>query len=100
MSVFFKKNIKNQNELMKTLTCTANKNVPWRVKVHDVYSERWHCIAILMILWNQEEQHSNIARLLSVYAPNSFDWHSKVWGLIDPLVRLVNSYQRTETTGR
>ena len=100
MSAFFLKNIKNQNELMKTLACTANKSVPWRVKVHDVHSEGWHCIAILMILWNQEEQHSNMVRMLSVYAPNSFDWHSNVWGLIDPLVRLVNSYQRIETTGR
>ena len=41
----------NHNKLMKTLSCTANKSVP---RYMTYYSEGWHCIAILMILWNQE----------------------------------------------
>ena len=41
----------NHNKLMKTLSCTANKSVP---RYMMYYREGWHCIAILMILWNQD----------------------------------------------
>ena len=64
-----------------------------------LYSEGWHWISIFMILWNRK-QHSNIVRLLLVYTPNLFDWHSNIWDLIDPLERHANSYKRKEATGR
>ena len=56
----------------------------------------------LQFLWYFEirKQHSNVVRLLLVYIPNLFNWHSNVWDLIDPLKRHANSYKQIETTGR
>ena len=75
----------NHNKLMKKLSCTANETVPWYM---TYYSEGWHCIAILMIS-EIRKQHSNVVRLLCVYP---FEWHSKVWHLIDPLECHANSW--------
>ena len=84
---------------MKTLNCTANKSVPlrkgtWRIIVKDDIA--------LLFWWYFEirKQHSNVVRLLRIYTPNLFDWHSNVWHLIDQLERHANSYKRIETTGR
>ena len=71
---------------MKTLSCTANKNVP---RYMTYYSQGWHCIAILMIL--SKNQHSNVVRLLCVYP---FEWYFNVRHLIDPLEFHANSYKR------
>ena len=77
---------------MKTLSCTANKSVPWR-------KDTWRIIVkddiVLQFSWYFEirKQHSNVIRLLHVYTSNPFDWHSNVWDLIDQLERHANSYK-------
>ena len=84
---------------MKTLSYNANKSVPWRkgawlITVKDDLA--------LLFLWYFEikKQHSNVIRLLGIYAPNPFDWHSNVWNWVDSLERHANSYKQIETTWR
>ena len=89
--------IQYHDKLMETMSCTANKSVP---KCMTYNCERWHCIAVLMVLWDQE-QHSNVVILLPVYtAPHPSEWNYKVWGLIDPLECNTDSNKRIELTGR
>ena len=84
---------------MKTLSCSGNESVSlrkgtWRITVKDDIA--------LQFSWYFEirKQHSDAIRLLRVYTPNPFYWHSNVWDLIDPFERHANSYKRIETTGR
>ena len=84
---------------MKTLSCTANKSVPW-------HKDTWHITIkdeiALQFSWYFEtrKQHSNIVRALDVYPPNPFDWHSNDWDLTNPLEYYANSYKQTGMTGR
>ena len=71
---------------MKTLNCTAKEIV---ARYMTLYSEGWHCITILMILWNQEATFKR-HYIASVYP---FEWHSNVWHLIDSFKCHVNSMQ-------
>ena len=68
---------------MKTLHCIANKCF----KVQDVYSEGWHCTAILIAS-------------LPVDSDYLFQWQSNVWHLIDPLECHPKSCKQIETTLR
>ena len=84
---------------MKTLSCSGNESVSWckgtwRITVNDDIP--------LQFSWYFEirKQHSDIVRLLHVYAPNPFDWNSNIWNLIDPFECHANSYKRIEVTGR
>ena len=80
---------------MKTLSCSANKSVPWRKSI-------W-CITMkddiaLQFSWYSEikKQHSNAVRLLRIYAPNHLI--AILMFEIDPLECHADSYKRTETT--
>ena len=82
---------------MKTLSCSGNESAlwhkdTWRITVKDDI--------VLKFSWYFEirKQYWNVVRLLRVYAPNLFDWHSNVWNLVDPFERYANSYKRIETT--
>ena len=84
---------------MKTLSCSGNESVSWRkgtwrITVKDDIA--------LQFSWYFEirKQHSNVVRLLSVYAPDPFDCHSKAWDLIDSFECHANSYKWIEMTGR
>ena len=84
---------------MKTLSCSGSECVSWhkgtwRITVKDDIA--------LQFLWYFEisKQHSNVVRLLHVYAPNPFDWHSNIWDLIDSFEHHANSFKWIETTGR
>ena len=75
---------------MKTLSWSGNEIAPWRkgtwritVKDDTALQFSWY--------FEIRKQHSNVVRLLSVYAPNPFDWNSNIWNFIDPFERHVNS---------
>ena len=77
---------------MKTSSCSGNKSVSlckgtWHITVKEYIA--------LQFSWYFEilKQHSSVVRLLCVYTPNPFNWHSNIYDLIDLFERHANSYK-------